>query len=52
MSSDFTEGTMQILGIMIGSSWFIRNENINKDLEVPLVKYEFEKVRIKYISKL
>lgn len=37
---------------MIGSSWFIRNENIDKDLEVSLVKHEFEKVRVKYISKL
>ena len=42
----------KILRSMTGAPWYIRNKNIHNDLEVPLVKDEFEKTREKYALKL
>ena len=42
----------KILRTMTGAPWYIRNENIHRDLEVPLVRDEFRKLREKYILKL
>ena len=42
----------KILKTTTGAPWYIRNENIHGDLEVPLVKDEFKKLSVKYIIKL
>lgn len=42
----------KILRTITGAPWYIRNENIHKDLEVPMVKEEFHKVRERYKLKL
>lgn len=42
----------KILRTMTGAPWYMRNENIHRDLEVPLVKDVFKEVRAKYTSKL
>ena len=42
----------KILRTMTGAPWFVRNDNIHKDLNIPSVKAEFEKIRRKYTNKL
>lgn len=42
----------KILRTMTRAPWYIRNENLHKDLGIPLVKEEFERSRDKYITKL
>ena len=42
----------KILRIMTGAPWFVRNENIHKDLNISEVKTEFAKIREKHITKL
>lgn len=42
----------KILRYITGDPWFIRNDNIHKDLNIPSVRDEIEKYCSKYISKL
>ena len=42
----------KILRTMTGAPWYIRNDNIHKDLNIPTVKAEFEKIRQRYTIKL
>ena len=42
----------KILRVMTGAPWYIRNENIQNDLQIPPVKKEFQLKKQKYIQKL
>lgn len=42
----------KILRSITGAPWYIKNENIHRDLLVPMVKTEFKKSRLKYVEKL
>lgn len=35
-----------------GAPWYIRKENIHRDLMIPLVKDEFRRIQERYVSKL
>ena len=42
----------KILRTITGAPWFVKNENIHRDLQIPMVKTEFQKSRNKYTEKL
>ena len=42
----------KILRTITRAPWYIRNENIHKDLQIPFVKDEFKRAKEKYILKL
>lgn len=42
----------KILRTITGAPWYVRNSNIHRDLNVPLVKDEFLKMKMKYIERL
>jgi len=42
----------KILRTMTGAPWYVRNDNIHKDLNIPTVKAEFEKMSQKYTTRL
>jgi len=42
----------KILRTITGAPWYVRNDLIHKDLNIPKVKTEFEKSRQKYMRKL
>ncbi len=42
----------KILRTMTGAPWYIRNEDLHRDLDIPFVKEEFEIIRERYVSKL
>ena len=42
----------KILRIITGAPWFVRNDNIHKDLNIPEVKAEFSKFKEKHLTKL
>ena len=42
----------KILRTMTAAPWYIRNENIHKDLQILFVRKEFERVKLSYKSKL
>lgn len=42
----------KLLRLIVGAPWYIRNENIHKDLNIPTVQQEIEKYTSKYLRKL
>ena len=42
----------KILRSITRAPWYVRNENIHKDLQIPFVKDEFKTTKEKYILKL
>lgn len=42
----------KILRKITGAPWYIRNENLHNDLQVPLVREVFSNVKQKYLQKL
>ena len=42
----------KILRLIAGAPWYLKNANIHKDLEIPLVKDELNSLRVKYESKV
>ncbi len=41
-----------LLRLIVGAPWYIRNDNIHKDLNIPTVRHEIEKYCTKYVKKL
>ena len=42
----------KLLRLITGAPWYLRNNNIHNDLNVPTVKEEIKNVCTKYVSKL